>query len=233
MLNVRPTHRVRRGSFFAAVLFLAACSAGSDGASSAATAAAIDPLAGWTRVTVADEGFSVALPEDWDELSAEDLGESGIISDMASANPAVADTLAEAQTAIESGQIAFFAFDGEPEDASIPFAANVNVINGGATGPNDSAADAAEQMAEGIRAQVPVNGEVETDTVSLPAGESGVVRYEWTVAGANGVSTDVAVTQYAVIADRMAYIVTMTAPAASDEHYGPIFEDIAESFDTE
>lgn len=231
MFDASPRSRLHRTTFVILLLSLAACTATGDGASAAGGAEANELPAGWTRVVVADGGFSIGVPDGWNELSTEDIGESGIIDEMASANPAVADTLSQAQDAIESGQIAFFAFDAQPDDTSIPFAANVNVLNSDAT--DVSAADAAEQMAEGIRGQIPVNGEVESDTASLPAGESAVVRYQWTLAGGGGVSTDVAVTQYAVLAQDATYILSFTAPVASEAEYAPIFEQMAESFEEE
>jgi hypothetical protein len=185
-------------------------------------------------VTVEEEGFSIAVPAGWQELTSEDIAESGVIDAMASANPAAADTLAQAQAAIESGQIAYFAFDLEPDDTSVAFAANVNVISGGPIGDDDTAESAAEEMAAGVESQIAVNGEVETGTVTLPAGEAGVVAYEWSVALPDGTSTDVAVRQYAVLVDGEAYVLSFSARADTlAGEYERTFERIAESFATE
>ena len=211
-----------------AVLALGACSGGTSGSESSSASTGGLP-GGWTRVELADDGFAIGLPDGWDELSADDLGESGIFDELQSANPEAAGALAQAQDAIESGQIALFAFDAEPEDTTSQFAANVNVINAGEA--SGSAADTADQMADAISAQVPVNGEVETDTATLPAGEAGVVRYEWTVSGADGSSTDVAVTQYAVLAGGTGYILSFSAASDTIDEYRPLFEQIAESFE--
>lgn len=209
---------------------LAACSGGPATGSASSSASSDEGLpSGWTRVEVADEGFSIGLPEGWTELSADDLGASGIFEELQSANPEAAAALSQAQGAIESGQIALFAFDAEPAASTIRFATNLNVINAGATG--GSASDTADQMAQAISAQVPVNGEVETDTVTLPAGEAGVVRYEWTVAS-GGTSTDVSVTQYAVLADGTGYILSFSAASDVIQDYRSLFEEIAESFTT-
>jgi len=240
--------RSQTGTRLGAVLFLvfstAACSSTNDSSSiatagasaaNASTAAAAsvsaagEPTTGLTQVEVAGEGFSIGIPEGWTELSAADLEEAGGFDELESANPGVADALEQAQAAIESGQMAFFAADVEPQDASSAFVANVNVINGGPT--TDLPPDAAEQMADGVRAQIPVNGEIETDSASLPAGDAAVLRYEWTVAGEDGSSTDVAVTQYALMANGSGYILTFSAPAETLAEYGPIFEQIAESFE--
>lgn len=218
----------RRAAAIAVIgLLLGGCTAAAPGASGGATG---DDLPdGLERVEVSDEGFSIGLPDDWDELSAEDLGESGIFEELESANPEAADVLAQAQQAIESGQIALFAFDAEPDDPESTFAANLNVISAGEV--DGSAQDAADQMAEGVRAQVPVNGEVETETVTLPAGEAGVVRYEWTVAGGDGSSTDVSVTQYAVLAGGDGFILSFSAASDTMTEYAPLFEQVAESFE--
>jgi hypothetical protein len=215
------------------LLALASCSGAGSGATVEADATA-DLPAGWSRATVEDEGFSIAVPSGWEEMSSEDLAESGVFEAMASENPAVADTLAQAQAAIESGQIAYFAFDTEPDDTSVAFAANVNVISGGEVDEDDTAESAAEEMADGVESQITVNGEVETDTVTLPAGEAGLVAYEWTVPLPDGTSTDIAVRQYAVLADGEAFVLSFSARADTfSGEYERTFERIAESFATD
>lgn len=229
---------VLRHAAYAAVfcigLVLAACSpeAPAESAGSNAPSPSSSDLADdLTRVEVAGEGFSIGLPAGWDEISAEDLGESGVMEGLASANPETAGVIDQAQAAIESGQIAFFAFDTEPTDQTSTFAANVNVINAGDV--EGSASDAAEEMATTIESQIPVNGEVTTDTITLPAGDAAVVRYEWTIVAADGTSNDAAVTQYAVLADGRGYILSFTSLADEATEYDPIFTTMAESFQAE
>ena len=229
---VTPTVAV---PFIVIAIALAGCGSGEPSAPAASDAASAsadaDLPGGWERVEITDEGFSIGLPDDWGELSAQDLADSGVMEGMASANPEAAGVLGQAQAAIESGQIAFFAFDAEPSDATSTFAANVNVINAGEA--EGSAADAAGEMATAIGAQIPVNGEVTTETATLPAGEAGVVRYEWTVTAADGTSNDVAVTQYAILADGAGYILSFSTLVAEVGEYEPIFTDMAESFRVE
>lgn len=216
------------------VVALAACSSGGGGGASPEADATAELPAGWTRVTLEEEGFSIAVPAGWEEMSSEDLAESGVLDAMASANPAVADTLAQAQAAIESGQIAYFAFDAEPDDTSVAFAANVNVISGGPISDDDTAESAAEEMAAGVESQITVNGEVESETVTLPAGEAGLVAYEWTVPLPDGTSTDIAVRQYAVLAEGEAFVLSFSARADTFAgEYERTFERIAESFATD
>ena len=94
------------------------------------------------------------------------MNASGAFDAMKSANPEAAGVLQQAQDAIAAGKIALFAFDGEPTDTARTFAANVNVINTGAA--SGTAREAADGMANVIRQQVPVTGDVQADTVDLP-----------------------------------------------------------------
>ena len=218
-------------------IVLVACGGGAGDVPASASASTVtsgDVPEGWTRAEIAAEGFSIGVPDGWQEMSAEDIGESGAVGAMASANPQVADTLAQAQAMLDSGQIAFFAVDTQPDDPAIGFAANVNVILGGeAPGTAADAEAAADEMAAAIAAQVPVSGDVTTETATLPAGEAGIVRYEWSITGADGAPIDVAVTQYAILADGRSFVLTFSAPAAAAGDYDEVFAQIAESFETE
>ena len=184
---------------------------------------------GWQRVTVAEQGFSLALPQDWEELSPEVIGDSGVMEQMMEANPDAAAALEQAQAAIASGQIALFAFDTSDEGIESGFATNLNAIN---VGPVEGTAEeAADEVAEAIRQQIPITGEVETGTASLPAGEAAVVHYEWEVDDGEGTVTTVTVAQYAIIGDSgTGFILSMSAGSDSAERYDEVFRQIAESF---
>lgn len=209
----------------ALLLTLVACGGG---AGPGASAAALPD--GWERVTAAEAGFSMALPDGWDELTSDDLGDDQFDA-LESANPESAAILEQAQQAMQSGQIAFFAFDLEPTDASSTFAANVNVIDSSEV--RGSATEVADELASQIRDQLPINGEVETETASLPAGETAIVRYEWTVASADGSSNDVTVTQYLILGDDGGYIISFSAATPTMAEYGATFRSMAESFQEE
>lgn len=184
---------------------------------------------GWQRITVAEQGFSLAVPPEWEELSPDIIGDSGVMDQMMEANPDAAAALEQAQAAIASGQIALFAFDTSDEGIESGFATNLNAIN---VGPVEGTAeDAAAEVAEAIRQQIPVTGEVETATTSLPAGDAAVVHYEWEVDDGAGTVTTVTVAQYAIIADSgTGFILSMSAGSESAARYEETFRQIAESF---
>lgn len=242
-----PTHpRAHRAVTLSLLLALAALSAcagdgGASGSSLASTSAsagastgasATDGGAGslpdgWTSAQA--EGFSMGVPEGWLQLSADVLTDTGAIGAAASANPELATILEQVSAAIESGQILFFAIETEPADPEIPFSANVNVLSGGRT--TQDVESAVAEMASGIEASLPVNGEVETEAVSHAAGDAARIRYEWTVTVTDGTAVDVAVTQYVVIADGTAYILSFSVPSAGVDEYGPLIEQMVETFD--
>ena len=185
---------------------------------------------GWERIVVADAGLSVAIPGGWEQLSADVIGDSGLMDEMLAANPDAAAAIEQAQAAIAGGDIALFAFDASRESLESGFAANINAINVG--DPGGTAADAAGEVAAVIEQQVPVVGEVETEVVSLPAGDAALVRYEWEVQDATGAAQRVAVRQYAIIGDRSGtgFILSMSAAADAVDAYEEVFRRVAESF---
>jgi hypothetical protein len=184
---------------------------------------------GWRRIAVPEHGFSLAVPDEWDELSPDVISDSGIMEQLFEANPDAAVALEQAQAAIASGQIALFAFDTSEEGVASGFATNLNAIN---VGPVEGSAEqAADEVAEAIRQQIPILGDVETGTVSLPAGDAARVRYEWEIDSGDGTTATVTVTQYAIIANSgNGFILSMSAASESVDRYDDTFRQIAESF---
>lgn len=223
MLIARPTR------LLVACLALAACSGGgtsqqpsaspapsalpTEAATTAPTASprgTADPNSlpdGWVRVQ--GDGFSVDVPDSWRTISTADLVDAGAFDAMRAANPESAAVIDQAETAMRAGQIQLFAFDPGTRTAQTGFASNLNVIRIGDPGGED-VESLARQMASAIALQIPISGEVETETTTLPAGDAAVLRYRWTIGLPDGGSADVAVTQYLVVTVTDGYILTMS-----------------------
>lgn len=184
---------------------------------------------GWRRVAVAERGFSIAVPEDWEELSPDVLTGSGAMERMLEANPEAEAAVEQAISLIEGGEIALFLFDTGQTWATTGFATNVNVIN---IGPViGSAEDAAIEIANAIRQEVPITGEVEAETLTLPSGEAVRIGYEWEVAGGANDATPVQVSQYAILGrSGTGFIVSMSVASAVADRYDDTFRQMAESF---
>ncbi len=89
---------------------LAACGQGDAGPSESSD--------GWQRIVIAHQGFSVAVPEPWQALSADALAESGELDEILEANPDAAGPIEQARSAIMSGQLAMFAFDAAADSVA-------------------------------------------------------------------------------------------------------------------
>jgi hypothetical protein len=163
--------------------------------------------------------------------SAEDLGNSSAFDDLAEENPEAAAALEQAAQAIEDGSMQFFAFDTGERTAETGFATNLNVLNVGDPG-DVTAAEVADQMAVALPQQIPVDGEIQTDTTTLPAGEAAVVDLEWTLTE-GGEAIALAVRQYAIITTADGYIISMTTPRQFAAELTETWEMIAESFQLE
>ena len=198
-------------------------------ASPTSEAPSTDAPAGWTRVE--GEGFSMTLPEGWRAMAPSDINDSGIFEQLREANPNAAGAIDQAEAALASGQISFFAFDPGERTAQTGFATNVNVIALEDVG-GTSVEEATEELAGGIE-QVTPRERIETSTITLPGGEAGVVRYVWTLELPNGGSTELAGTQYIIFDGDRAFVITLTGIEEFAAEDAPRWDQVAESFRVE
>lgn len=200
-------------------------------ASESPTASTATPAAdlpdGWRRITLAEKGFSLAVPAAWVDMSLGNLSDG--MNAIAGANPQIANIWNETRSAIENGKIALFAFDDRPEVATAAFRSNVNVISPSGAPPGNDTEALARQLAAEIKGQLPVVGEVQSDTTVVPAGKAAVIRYHWNLNLPGSGETPISVTQYLVVGERRAFIVSLTSTVAQAGEYEPIFGQIIES----
>ena len=186
---------------------------------------------GWIRVSAAEAGFSIGLPDGWQEMTAQSVAATGIYDEIGATNPDLAPLMDSVARAIEEGRIALFAFDTGDNTTETGFAANVNVLRsegGGRTSPEMLAEAARTEVA----AMVPVTSEVTGEVVKLPAGRAARIQYGWTVDAYDN-SHDVAVTQYLIPHGDDVFIVSMTAVAELTSEYEPIWTEMANTFEAD
>lgn len=225
-------------------LVLAACGSspsGSPSASAAAGGKANEPSPtpsasggqgsvpdSWTVVNVDEEGYSLALPEEWITASADDLADTGVFDDLAEQNPEARAALEQAKQGIENGSVSFFAFETGRRTERYGFATNVNVVNV----PNPGTAtprQVADQMASALPLQIPGLEVIRTDALTLPAGEAALVESTWTLQQESGLLA-LRLTQYLILAGDTGYVLSMTSPDASADRYADVWPDVAGSF---
>ena len=186
----------------------------------------VEVEAGWALHE--EDGFSIALPEEWQVFDAETIAETGIFEELADENPDLASVFAQVQAAIESGQTTFIAMElGAP--AADGFAENVNI---GESAYRGSLSDLEELSVAEIEAGIPVSGEVESEVVDLRAHEAVRLQYGYSLDTADQ-TLAVEVIQYLVVEEDSAWIITFSSTADQMPEYEATFEESADSFTIE
>jgi hypothetical protein len=172
----------------------------SEGAPSASAAGGGLPTSG--RIEVADKGFAITLPNGWTrvDVSGEDLAAA-----MAAANmdPALAQQYAAQISALAATGIAVFALGPDPSAGT-----QLNVLAVPGAGMS---LDLLEQI-NTTALQTMSEGDVQTERVTLPAGEAIHFRYAVAVEGVASPTVD----QYFLLAGTNQLIVTVTNSSAAD-----------------
>jgi uncharacterized protein (UPF0333 family) len=194
---------------------------------SAATAPALE--AGWKNYTPANDGFSIALPPDWQSVDQDTvktfLNEG--LKQLQEQNPKLSSTFgSQIQSIFSSGVIKFFGFSLD----STVFNTNVNV--GKQTIPASMTLESyvqlnLNQIEKGIELAKPV----ERKQVKLPAGQMEEIRYEWNInLPTTGEKAGITTLQYMVVSNKTAYIITFTALSDEFADNLPLFTKMIQSF---
>jgi hypothetical protein len=179
---------------------------------------------GWPIYVVSEEGFSLAIPPEWRQVDTSPGKYEANYRQLLRMNPQF-QFLGGIQSQM-SPTIKFFGMD-EPS-LSTGFATNVNVVHVGS--PPDATLDAVIEGMLGDLKKVPmISKPISHERVKVGAGECELLRFKVTVPlpGTNQVT---AVTQYVFISSNGVYIVSMNTTINREDHYGPIFEKIGQTF---
>ena len=167
-----------------------------------ASAAAVDlPPNG--RIELADRGYAVTLPDNWLSVDLNDAGIQDALDeglDQFGANFDESLTQ-QVQNAIKGG-VSFLAYR-EPDD-SAPAGTNINVIVLPAYGMSLDTLVTLNKAQ--LKQMVGENGTIDSEVVTLPAGEAAVLTYEITPEGQEPVSFE----QYFVVGNEKQVILTCT-----------------------
>lgn len=195
----------------------AASAAASASASAVATPAASQATTG--RIELPDKGFAVTLPDGWQSFPVDPVALQKMADAVGTTSP-IGQSL---QRAIDTGQTAalsFWAFD--MSDAT-PGSRNVTVLTQPAANIPLSLVESA------VKGQIASIGgsDIETETVTLPAGEALRLTYTLTVQNAAGDEIKTSQALYWIQTDKRTIVVTGTGPdAAKDAELQAIVESI-------
>ncbi len=175
--------------------------------------------AGWTRG--AGPGFTLGLPPGWRSFPT--TTDAKAFDELEKTDPGRAAILRSAFGGELSPYIKFIAFDlGTP--LSETFATNMNVIVLAAPRGLDALVDG--DAAE-IRAAEGAGSTVQTQRITLPAGEAAIVTAQLRLAGNPHLAV---VTHYVLAVDGVGFILQFTTLADHLSGLAPTFEDVARTF---
>ena len=201
-----------------AVLALAACGGGSGGGGDEPRNAG--EADGLTLYEVRSHGFTIGVPGAWKVLSAEDLDKT-TLEQLARENPEFAPYFKAVSD--PRSPLKLVAVDPEVRD---DFATNVNVavqdVPEGVTFEEFARAGLGELERLAV-------GDVESETVSLPAGKAQKLTYRLEFSF-RGRKATISQTQYAVLGGDKGYGITFSTLPPREREYAGTFERIVESF---
>ncbi|MGH9245590.1 MAG: hypothetical protein ACRD29_14990 [Acidimicrobiales bacterium] len=178
----------------------------------------IDVPDGFEPVVNEDEGFAIAVPDDWQEFDLTDESLDQIIEDVVETNPELGPTLQPAAGLLASGGVLLAL--GPTETAFTP---NVNILR--IRGTND--VNELEPLAQSELARVGATN-VDTEVIDIPAGESLRAEYDLTVNDINGQPVDAHGVQYHVAGAGFMWTITFSTDDIALD--ADTFDEMIDSF---
>jgi hypothetical protein len=161
-------------------------------------------LATTGRIAFPDKGFAITLPEGWTriDLAAGDL--EALIAAAGASNPALAEAYSGQIKAMLAAGLVLFALGPDPTAGT-----NLNVL----AVPNFGVSLDLLEQASLAQLKTVAQGDIESERVTLPAGEALHMRY---AVAAQGVPTAPTVDQYIVVTGDSQLIVSVTNSASGE-----------------
>ena len=186
-------------------------------------------LVGWTLYKKLDEGYAIALPPTWKQVDLDREKVDSLLKSLKDQNPRMRTEIeSQAEKLITSG-IKFYGFELPSESESTPFITNINI---GKQPVSDEMTlsfyvrFAARQLENNPSVLQPIVHR----RMNLMAGEGEEMRWRIQVNDAQGQPVTLALMQYVVIKNNLAYVVTLGTTEGQIQEYAPLFEKIGESF---
>lgn len=201
------------------LLFVVAC-----GRTQPAVTAVVLPE-GWK--TVDETGFSLALPAEWEVLSAEDGNVAEAMGELVRENPGLATLAERARASVTSGELKIFAFDLDPDDMLPAFTPNLS-IGQQALEQKASIRDVADANERELRASG--FADVRRTTLQVAGEEAARLSSTLALKGVGGEALALAIDQLIIVHEQQQYVVTFTVAAEQRERLTPTFEQMIGTF---
>ncbi|HUO48153.1 MAG TPA: PsbP-related protein [Acidimicrobiales bacterium] len=163
---------------------------------------------GYTQFADHTDSFSIAVPSSWRQVDPSSPGAEAAFQEMTTQNPSLRKAFGNGFSDVVSAGIKFLAVDPDPADVASGGSPTINVIVHPAPGSTD--ADLG-RLSSGITGEYQQLGLhlVDTSTVHLAGHRALRMHVGYTVTAADGSTSSVPETQYFVLANDFAYIITL------------------------
>jgi len=185
---------------------------------------------GWILYQVESEGFAMALPPEWIQISLDPQAFDAALKVVGEQNPEFKQFFSsETMRSLLASGLKFYAFDLDPKALTLGLPPSTNVIKLELpfSVPLDSYVAINLKQIESIAdPSVPVVHQ-RVDLFNVEAEE---FKYKMTMAGAVGKTVSSQVVQYLLVDGQIAYVITLVCPAGLADSYVNTFTQVGKSF---
>ena len=185
---------------------------------------------GWVLYDMPTVGLAIAAPPKWSVYAFDAAGREKLSEDLKSEDPAVVAQIEDLIQEFEGQMnVMLLGFDTDSPDGS-QFVSNFNIFAAeiGSGIGLDTLADLSSQQ---IQTLMPVDGEVERESIEIPAGDAVVLKYLMDQQLLGGGTVQIAATQYLLINGSEGVAVTFTAPSEDTDDMASLFQDMIETLE--
>lgn len=185
---------------------------------------------GWILYRVESEGFAMALPPEWTQISLDPQALDAALKVVGEQNPEFKQFFSsETMRSLLASGLKFYAFnlDAEALALGLPPSANVIKLELPFSVPLDSYVAINLKQIESIAdPSVPVAHQ-RVDLFNVEAEE---FKYKMTMAGAMGKTVSSQIVQYLLVDGQIAYVITLVSPISLADTYVDTFTQVGKSF---
>jgi hypothetical protein len=185
---------------------------------------------GWMLYELTDEGFAIALPPDWEYLNLSPDGLEDSLGAVNELNPEFNQVFSsDFFVSLVANGLKFYGIDITSDLANygLPSSVNVLKLDIGIAMPMETYISLNLRQLETIANE---DAPLTNQRVQLGDIEAEEIKYQADIADALGQTNTVALTQYLMLNDTFAYVITLSSPVDLAESYEAMFEEISQSF---
>ncbi len=190
-------------------------------------AVGVDP--GWKLYAVDDDGFAIGLPPSWQQVDVDPAAIQAAINNLQTKNPSLASVFSAQASRLAATGIKFFGLDLDAQSLASNFVTNVNVLHEPLTLALNLDTYARLSIAQ-LEKLPNVQKPIAQRSVSITAGDAEELKYSLKITQPNGETLSTATTQYLVVRDKDAFVITLASSTTQAKNYAATFEKIGKSF---